>query len=146
MLTTCLVWSCARPWTREIIPLENYNLKLIYSTHAYCYYWIFSGQFVIIKILYVLSFCPIFYSYFTDQITHIINIDICIRTLITALILIMKNKQTEFPKGIISIVQYLHKWNVVKSLILWVRSIHNDTERSSRCKVKSANHSRVGIL
>ena len=89
----------------KIIPLENYNLKLIYSTHAYRYYWIFGGQFVI-KILYVLSFRPIFYSYFTDQITHIINKDICIRTLNTALILIMKNKQTEFPKGIISIVQY----------------------------------------
>lgn len=128
MLTTCLVWSCAGHWTREKIPLESYKLRLICLTHAYRYYWIFSGQFVIIKILYVLSLCPIFYSYFTDQITHIINIDICIRTLTTALTLIMKNKQTELPKGIISIVQYLHKWNVVKSFISRVRSIHNDTE------------------
>lgn len=39
-----------------------------------------------------------------------------------------ENKQTELPKGIISIVQYLHKWNVVKSFISRVRSIHNDTE------------------
>ena len=95
------MWSCAGHWTREIIPLENYNLKFIYSTHAYHEYWFFSGQFVSIKISYVLSICPTFYSYFPDQITHIINLDICTRMLITALILIMKNKQTEFPKGIV---------------------------------------------
>lgn len=68
------MWSCAGHWTREIIPLENYNVKCIYSTHAYHEYWFFSGQFVSIKISYVLSICPTFYSYFTDQITHIIDI------------------------------------------------------------------------